>query len=205
VLDAMLRNGVNSPRASSCGRLFDAVAAALDVCRERQAYEGEAACRLEAIAAEAAPGDRDEAPYPFSIAECGRRGLTSIDARPMWQALLGDLAARRPAPLVAARFHAGLAAAIVTAARMLAREDSPRRLRFDTVALSGGCFQNPILLGAVMGGLEAAGFVVLSHSRVPANDGGLALGQAAIAAARLLSHDAEGEVGRCASESPAAS
>jgi hydrogenase maturation protein HypF len=88
---------------------------------------------------------------------------------------------------------------------MLAREDSPRRRRFDTVALSGGCFQNPILLGAVMGGLEAAGFVVLSHSRVPANDGGLALGQAAIAAARLLSHDAEGEVGRCASESPAAS
>ena len=103
----------------------------------------------------------------------------------MWPALLNDLAAGVPTPVVAARFHQGLAQGIAELTRNLAE-----RRWFDTVALSGGCFQNAVLFGAVSRLLQAQGFTVLSHAAVPANDGGLALGQAAIAAARLIEGDA---------------
>ena len=176
-IDAMIARGLNSPPASSCGRLFDAVAAAIGICRECQAYEGEAAMRLEAIVDEAALGDTHG--YPFAIMRDA--GLVTLEPRPMWQALLRDLAADTPAPVIAARFHQGLAAAITAMARALAE----RGARFDTVALSGGCFQNRILFEETVRGLQALGFSVLGHAQVPANDGGLALGQAAIAAARL--------------------
>ncbi|HEV7996153.1 MAG TPA: carbamoyltransferase HypF [Stellaceae bacterium] len=176
-IDAMIARGLNSPPASSCGRLFDAVAAAIGICRECQAYEGEAAMRLEAIVDAAALGGAGG--YPFAIMRDA--GLVTLEPRPMWQALLRDLAADMPAPVIAARFHRGLAAAIAAMARALAQ----RGARFDTVALSGGCFQNRILFEQTVLGLEALGFSVLGHAQVPANDGGLALGQAAIAAARL--------------------
>ncbi len=176
-IDAMIARHLNSPPASSCGRLFDAVAAAIGICRERQAYEGEAAMRLEAIVDEEPLRDTDG--YPFAIA--GEAGLLMVEPRPMWQALLRDLAGDMPAPVIAARFHQGLAAAIAAMAQAVAE----RGARFDTVALSGGCFQNRILFEETLGGLQALGFTVLGHAQVPANDGGLALGQAAIAAARL--------------------
>ncbi len=175
-LDAMIRNGVNAPLASSCGRLFDAVAAALGICRERQGYEGEAACRLEAAAA-AAPDDT--LAYPFAIPNLRANGLPYIEPLAMWRALLGDLILETPVPVVAARFHRGLADALAAMAAKLAGTEP----RFDTVALSGGCFQNALLLEATAARLESAGFTVLTHARVPANDGGLALGQAAVAAA----------------------
>jgi hydrogenase maturation protein HypF len=203
LLDAMIRDGVNAPMASSCGRLFDAMAAALGICVERQGHEGEAASRLEALACERTLHDEDDTlAYPFSssfprsreprgdtmAATLGSRvrgndeqELPRIDPTPMWRAVLDDLNRRTPGSVIAARFHKGLAIAAVAMTRALAAET-----RFDSVALSGGCFQNTVLFDQTERRLREAGFTVLTHSLVPANDGGLALGQAAIAAARLI-------------------
>jgi hydrogenase maturation protein HypF len=186
-LDGMVRGGVNSPKASSCGRLFDAVAAALNICRERQAYEGEAGARLEAIVdLDAMRRDDEESAYPFAIANLRDGGLPYIEPLAMWRALLGDLIRKRPAPLIAARFHKGLARTVVAMTKKLARRDGEGGARFDTVALSGGCFQNRVLFEEIACRLERENFTVLSHAQVPTNDGGLALGQAAIGAARLI-------------------
>jgi hydrogenase maturation protein HypF len=187
MLDSMIRNAVNSPRASSCGRLFDAVAAALGICRDRQAYEGEAACRLESIVDEHTLREESDAlAYPFAIPGLRGAGLPYIEPLAMWRALLGDLILSTPAPVMAARFHKGLARAIVAMTNQLARRNSTDGPRFDTVALSGGCMQNQVLFEELLRRLQAEGFTVLSHAQVPANDGGLALGQAAVAAARLI-------------------
>jgi hydrogenase maturation protein HypF len=184
LLDRMLETGEHAPLASSCGRLFDAVAAALDLCRERQGYEGEAAARLEAVVDRAALLDEDDSlAYPFTIPRLRGAGLPYVEPLAMWHALLGDLILDTPAGVIAARFHKGLARALTAMAVKLAGRDDRG---FDTVALSGGCFQNAVLLDETARRLDAAGFAVLTHSRVPANDGGLALGQAAIGAARLL-------------------
>ncbi|MFY9970048.1 MAG: carbamoyltransferase HypF [Roseiarcus sp.] len=189
-LDAMVRAGVNSPRASSCGRLFDAVAAALNVCRERQAYEGEAGARLEAIVdLDVMSRDDEESAYPFAIADPRDTGLPCIEPLAMWRALLGDLILKTPAPLMSARFHKGLARIVVAMAKKLARRDEESGARFDTVALSGGCFQNRVLFEEIVRRLEQDNFTVLTHAKVPANDGGLALGQAAIGAARLIDEE----------------
>jgi hydrogenase maturation protein HypF len=197
-LDAMLKNGINSPPASSCGRLFDAVAAALDISREHQAYEGEAAVRLEAIVDENVLENESEAlAYPFTIPRLGGKGMPYIEPLAMWNALLGDLILKTPAPIMAARFHKGLARAIVAMATKLARRDDENGPRFDTVALSGGCFQNRILFEQVSRRLQEREFSVLSHADVPANDSGLSLGQAAIGAAHLLRATSKGQ-GSCA-------
>jgi hydrogenase maturation protein HypF len=174
-LDAMLKSGLNSPLASSCGRLFDAVAAAVGICRERQRFEGEAPSRLEAIIDE-----NEGLAYPFTLPSLRGSGLPYVEPLAMWNALLGDLLAGAPPGVIAARFHKGLARAL---AAMAARH----RARFDTVALSGGCFQNRVLAEETLRRLQAEGFTVLRHAQVPAHDGGLALGQAAIGAAQLMS------------------
>ena len=182
-LDAMIERRINSPFASSCGRLFDAVAAALDLCRDRQSYEGEAAMRLEAAVCERTLAEEDDSlAYPFTIPNLPGSGLPYIEPRAMWNAILGDLILATPVPVIAARFHKGLARAVAAMAAKLAGAEHG----FDTVALSGGCFQNAVLLNETESRLRQSGFTVLSHSKVPPNDGGLALGQAAVAAARLL-------------------
>lgn len=187
-IDGMMRSGVNSPKASSCGRLFDAVAAALGICPERQAYEGEAAMRLEALVCEETLRDEDESPaYPFAIALLPGTQLPYLEPLAMWRALLRDLVQDTPAPVVAARFHKGLAAALAAMALELRgkiRED--HELDVATVALSGGCFQNKVLLEESSARLRAEGFTVLTQHAIPANDGGIALGQAAVAAALSL-------------------
>ncbi|MBA3774698.1 MAG: carbamoyltransferase HypF, partial [Ramlibacter sp.] len=188
VLDAMLAAGINCPMASSCGRLFDAVAAALGVCAERAVYEGQAAIELEALAEGAALAAADSG-YPFALTHplAGAAGsLLRIDAAPMWQALLADLHRATPRPVIALRFHRGLAHTVVRLALHLADGKGRAPRRFDTIALTGGVFQNALLFEAVHDGLVDAGFAVLSHRRVPSHDGGLALGQAAVAAARAL-------------------
>ena len=184
-LDAMIAKRLNSPPASSCGRLFDAVAAALNTCSERQLYEGEAAIRLEALAVEAKSSAGDAAAgYPFAISRPSS-GLVELDPAPMWNELLDDLARDLSASAIARRFHQGLANILVETTRQLACRGNNTR-QFEAVALTGGCFQNRILLESVSGQLRRIGFDVLTNSEVPANDGGLSLGQAAIAAALLL-------------------
>ncbi|MEI4473045.1 carbamoyltransferase HypF [Frigidibacter sp. MR17.24] len=159
------RAGINAPPSSSAGRLYDAVAAMLGLCPDRQGYEGEAAMRLEALAgAAAAP------PCAFGA---------GLDPAPMIRALARDIDAGRPRAEIAAAFQSGLAAAFAAAARALVESGRAR-----AVALSGGCFQNAGLLGATLAALD--GLPVLVHSRTPANDGGLALGQALVAAAGTL-------------------
>ena len=188
LLDRMLTARINAPLASSCGRLFDAVAAAVGISFERQAYEGQAGALLEAIIDEHAMDESDELAYPFSIsrrsASSDPNEISFLEPLTMWRALLRDLRAGTPVGLISARFHRGLARAITTMALALrGAEDAPR---FSSVALSGGCFQNRVLFEETSRRLRAAHFDVLLHSRVPPNDGGIALGQAAVAAARLI-------------------
>ncbi len=186
-INDMIRRGLNSPTASSCGRLFDAVAAAVGLCFDRQGHEAEAAMALEAVIDHRALIDEGaELAYPFSIPMLPGSRLPYIEPLAMWNAILGDLILKTPRGVISARFHRGLARAIVRMAVQLARRDSAEGAAFTTVALSGGCFQNAILHSLVRDGLGIEGFTVLSHTRVPANDGGLALGQAAIAAASLI-------------------
>jgi hydrogenase maturation protein HypF len=177
VLERMIQAGINAPMSSSCGRLFDAVAAALGICREGISYEGQAAVELEAVARQAWPLPGG---YPFAIAE-GAGGTRLLDPAPMWASLLDDLAARTGLPLAAARFHRGLADALVELARELASG-----FGLEAVALSGGVFQNRTLFEAVSAGLRRRGLQVLAHRQVPTHDGSLALGQAAVALAREL-------------------
>ncbi len=167
---AMGRRGVNSPLTSSAGRLFDAVAALLGV-RDEVSYEGQAAAELEQLADPAEAGA-----YPAGIDEGEVFVAAGTD---LFGAAAEDLAAGTARPAIAARFHHGLAALTVACCE-LTRE----RTGLATVALSGGVFQNVLLLTAVSGLLEGAGFAVLTHSRVPCNDGGISLGQAAIAASQ---------------------
>jgi hydrogenase maturation protein HypF len=180
-LEAMIAKAVNCPTTSSCGRLFDAVAAAVGICRERASYEGEAAVELEACVDEAALDAAGEG-YPFGFAEDD--ALAVLDCTPLWPALLDDLMRRATPAIVAARFHVGLARALVAlATRLYAR---PGVEFSGAVALSGGVFQNRLLLEAVAVGLREQELRVLSHRRVPASDGGLSLGQAAVGAAMSM-------------------
>ncbi|MGH3252150.1 MAG: carbamoyltransferase HypF [Trebonia sp.] len=167
---ALSRRGVNSPLTSSAGRLFDAVAAVLGV-RDEISYEGQAAVELEQLADPA-----ETSYYPAGIGNHHPFGVLGID---LVRAAVGDLAAGIAREIIAARFHNGLAALIEAGCGLL-RE----RHGLGTVALSGGVFQNSLLLRAAVSRLEARGFRVLVHSRVPCNDGGISLGQAVVAAAR---------------------
>ncbi|CDX14247.1 carbamoyl phosphate phosphatase, (NiFe) Hydrogenase maturation protein [Mesorhizobium plurifarium] len=186
-LDAIIKGGVNSPPASSCGRLFDAVAAALGICFERQAYEGEAAMRLEAmVCRKTMVEEGDELAYPLAIPNLKGSGLPYVEPVAMWNAILGDLVLRTPVGVMAARFHKGLANVLVAMALKLARRAGETGPRFETVALSGGCFHNRVLLEETTRRLEEKEFEVLTHAEVPAGDGGVALGQAAIAAAHCM-------------------
>jgi hydrogenase maturation protein HypF len=162
----MARGGVNSPLTSSAGRLFDAVAAALDV-RDTVNYEGQAAIELEQLAD---PHVEDR--YRARI-EYGR-----IHGGDLIRAAVDDLRKGVERPVIAARFHNGVVDAIARTCVVL-RDATD----VDVVALSGGVFQNVLLLTRTVDALEHNGFHVLTHSRVPPNDGGISLGQAAVAGA----------------------
>ncbi len=172
VLEAMAK-GVNAPPTSSMGRLFDAVAALAGV-RNYMNYEGQAAAELEQLAA-----PDEEGAYAFSYEKEEDAGVV-IDAAPVIAAVLSDVRAGVGPALVAARFHNAVVAMVVAVAGVL-REESG----LSAVALGGGCFQNMLLCERLLPALEGAGFRVLLARRVPPNDGGLALGQAAVALARL--------------------
>lgn len=155
---------------SSVGRLFDAVAALLGVCR-LISYEGQAAILLEALARTVGPGPA--AAYPFDVED----GV--LDPAPMFHALLADVRRGVDPAVIAAGFHSGLAVATARLATTIATNSG-----LDTVALTGGVFANVLLSDDVAGRLEAAGLRVLQHAELPPGDGSISIGQAAVAAAR---------------------
>jgi hydrogenase maturation protein HypF len=176
VLAAMIERGLNTVPTSSMGRLFDA-AAALSGGRQRIAYEAQAACEFEALADRSAGGE-----YRYDLrpgqTPTARFGL--IDPTGVIRAIVADLQAGTDPGAIAIRFHRGTATLVAAACRLLRDETG-----LDEVALSGGVWQNLLLLELTVALLREEGFTVHVHRRVPANDGGLSLGQAAVAVARL--------------------
>jgi hydrogenase maturation protein HypF len=172
---ALIRSGFNSPKTSSAGRLFDAVAAAIGCSFDAISFEGQAAMEAESLARQATA----DGGYPFARVEAG--ALTLLDPAPMWERLLADLEAGRPRSTIAARFHAGFAGAVCRLATDLAQ-----RHEAAAIALSGGVMQNGLLMRLTLEALAGSGRRVLTQRQVPSNDGGVALGQAVSAAARHL-------------------
>ncbi len=164
-LRAMLDKRINAPLTSSMGRLFDAASAMIGV-RQEASYEGQAAIELEAMA-----DPNETGAYEFTIEG------DLIQPGPMWQALLADWHANVPLPVLSARFHNSVARLALELCETVRDESG-----VNTVALSGGVWQNHSLLERSRKLLEQAGFQVLVHQQVPANDGGIALGQAVVAA-----------------------
>jgi hydrogenase maturation protein HypF len=180
-LRQIIEQGMNSPETSSMGRLFDAVAS-LTGMRDVAHYEGQAAIELEMMADESQGGSY-EFDYSGEIIEPG----------PVIREIVADLIRRIPATVIAAKFHNAVASLIFQVARRIRAERKLHR-----VALSGGVFQNRLLLKRTTRLLESTGFEVLTHSRVPPNDGGLALGQAvvgdAVAKANWAAPDQAGRI-----------
>lgn len=181
-LASMLRRGVNTPRASSMGRLFDAVAALCGLGR-RITFEGQAAMALEFAASNTACPDEHVAPYPLSWTEEANRPmegqpeapdvpLLCLDWEPMLRAILADQIAGVPVAHISRRFHETLAHAILWGTQWAAHRWGIRQ-----VGLSGGCFQNSLLTQRAYARLNEAGFHVHLHQEVPPGDGGIALGQ----------------------------
>ena len=176
-LSRMIERGLNSPPAASCGRLFDAVAAALNICAESQHFEGQAAMELESIAAPEFAAQSSKV-YPFDPLQTEQEtGVILFES--LWRSLLQDLADGCQTATVAARFHHSLSAIIAQTAAGLCRKQGVK-----TVVLTGGVFQNRLMLEGVTCRLSEIGLHVLSPLITPANDGGLSLGQAVIAAAQ---------------------
>jgi hydrogenase maturation protein HypF len=169
VLRQQLEQGINCVATTSVGRLFDAVAALAGV-KQSIGYEAEAAMHLEALAAEAGHATTSYA-LPVLPGEPLR-----IDWRPAVVRIVEDVGAGVDPAVVAARFHAGVATAIVEVCSQLRS-----RTGITTVGLTGGVFQNVLLVKLAVESLRAAAFDVLVHERVPPNDGGLGLGQAIVA------------------------
>jgi len=171
----MLAKSVNTIETSSCGRLFDAVAAIVGI-RLEASYEGQGAMELEAQAVRAAPPD-DET-YPFDIADA------ELDFRETIRCVARD---RSQPDLAAGRFHNTLAKAIAQLCAMISANEGIRR-----VCLSGGTFQKFHLLERTVQRLRRVGLEPYAHSRVPANDGGLSLGQAVVVNCQMTARGCHG-------------
>ncbi|TVR20865.1 MAG: carbamoyltransferase HypF [Anaerolineaceae bacterium] len=163
ILSRAIERGINAPLTSSVGRLYDAVASLLDM-RHDTSFEGQAAMMLEFAAMRAGSCGGDVPPYPFAYPA----DATQIGLKPLISALLADLAGGLPRDVIALRFHRTLTTIAVDVARRVGAVD---------VALSGGCFQNSVLLNCTINHLREAGFRPHWNHAVPPNDGGIALGQ----------------------------
>lgn len=173
-LKTQLRQGLGTVQTTTMGRLFDAVAS---LCGVRQviSYAGQAAIELEAmVGTDTVPIDGS---YAIPIDEAGE-----WDTRPLIKAVADDVRNDVPVTAIAAKFHGGIVQAMVIAAAAVRKTHG-----LEVVGLSGGVFQNLVLTAGAARALAANGFTVLTHRMVPPNDGGLALGQAAVAATRLAS------------------
>jgi hydrogenase maturation protein HypF len=175
----MLERRLHTPLTSSAGRLFDAVAA-LAGLRDRVSYEGQAAMELEWLATDVAP---DRA-YPFDLMDETEgdppEKILIVDTRPLINAVAADAGRKVAAPLIARRFHSTMADLLAAVCARLRQQTG-----LGVVALSGGVFMNALLTSEVTARLVEAGFRVYRQRLVPPNDGGLSLGQLAIAAASL--------------------
>ena len=182
LVDTMLLKRIQTVETSSCGRLFDAVAAMLGLGPE-VTFEGQAAIALETAATRAngARNSLDSQRYPYAIAthDFGNGPMT-LDLRGAVIAIAQDASAGCPVEEIAASFHTMLASAIVELCERIRKSDG-----LDHVCLSGGTFQNLFLLERTIVELRRRGFAVFQHAVVPANDGGIALGQAVIASEQL--------------------
>jgi hydrogenase maturation protein HypF len=177
-VERIIARRFNCPITTSAGRLFDAVAALAGV-RQRVSYEGQAAIELEGLATDV-PADGS---YPFGL-EGVREGELAeetlvLDMRPMIAEVAEDARRGAAASSIARRFHSTMVDAIARVCRSLRA-----RTGLDAVAFSGGVFLNALLSAEAAARLEADGFRVYRHRQVPPNDGGLCLGQLAVAAAR---------------------
>lgn len=183
VTATMIERGINSPRTSSMGRLFDAAAAILGIC-DKATYEGEPAIELEAAAWRAL--DSEGAHFPddnagYSTSDPSRLdGPDVLDQKALFEALLGGIEAGAPADRLALDFHVAVARSSARIASDICVHEG-----IDTVALSGGVFMNRLLLQLLTRELKSAGFTVLVPHTVPVNDGCIAYGQAAVARTRL--------------------
>lgn len=166
----MIQKKINCPETSSLGRLFDGVAALLNVCT-RSTYEGQAAIALEMVAGMTSAAET----YPFSWQT--ENGVRLIDPAPVISGIVQDLLARQTTATISQKFHATLIRLFTELGLLLGNETGLKR-----IALSGGVFQNEILTAGLTCHLCAAGFQVYRHTEVPPNDGGIALGQATAAA-----------------------
>jgi len=171
----MLDNRINCPPASSMGRLFDAVSAIAGI-REEITYDAQAAVELE-MAAE----KKKTSPYCLGIRE--EKGKLIMDPSPLIKAAADDAVKGVPTGVISCKFHAGVAG-IITAICKRIKEDK----NISATVLSGGVFQNLLLLDMVCRKLKKAGFTVYIHRRMPANDACISVGQAAVAYAKLTSH-----------------
>ncbi len=173
VVRSLLEKGVNTPPTSSAGRLFDAVAALAGV-RDRVSYEGQAAIELEWLAAESPAAGA----YPFELS-AEPDGALVVDTRPLIRAVVADTRADAGARVIARRFHSALVEVIAAVCGQIRAETS-----LDAVVISGGVFLNALLTREVCARLGRDGFRVYRHRLVPPNDGGLSLGQVAVAIAQ---------------------
>ena len=173
VLKRMIEKRVNSPRTSSMGRLFDAVSSLLSL-RDTVNYEGQAAIELEMMAD---PEHREE--YPFEIQETHRPMI--VDPIETVKGIVQDMIHNHSPSHISGKFHRTVARLVVETCRKIHLDN-----RLDRVVLSGGVFQNTLLLALVVDGLKEAGFEVYTHHLVPTNDGGISLGQAVIAHMRCF-------------------
>lgn len=171
---------VNSPLTSSCGRLFDAVAALVGI-RQQVNYEAQAAIELEM----AMHATQDATAYGFNLSPDGTGWI--IGTRPLFEQVLDDLGRGVCVSVISRRFHNGLVEVFARLAELLRQSSS-----LNHVCLSGGTFHNVYLLEKLNSRLSSAGFEVFTHSEVPAGDGGLSLGQALVAARKI-----KGETHNC--------
>jgi len=170
IIKRQIRRGLNSPLTSSGGRLFDAVSALAGVRGEID-YEAQAAIELEMLA----PDEVSESEsYPFSIVE--HQGMRVVKLGELFSAVVQDVRNQTPVPIISLKFHHSVAEIIAEMCRLIQKE-----VGINQVALSGGVFQNRLLLRLAIAALQREGFNVLTHHLVPCNDGGISLGQAVIA------------------------
>jgi hydrogenase maturation protein HypF len=164
----MLKQALNTPRTSSAGRLFDAVASLTGIC-QTTAFEGQAAMMLQFAAEEGG----SVKPYGFELTDL--RMPYTVDWEPMIRGMMRDLCQSVPVCAVAAKFHSTVVRMILSVASLVGE----RR-----VVLTGGCFQNRLLIEQSIAALRESGFEPCWNERVPCNDGGIALGQIAMASFR---------------------